>query len=534
MVLYKESILLIDDERTTTSAIKHVLSSNGYAVIKTDSCADALSIVQRKNVDVIIFNLSMRENDSLEVLQRARFLSPEIGIIVMTQNDSPELLIKAFQAGAQAILEKPVEGNNLKDTVEDVLQRGRLAKENMRLKTLLPLFELNKSLVSELDADKIFNRIVNLVCIETRADRVSLMLMDEISQQLIIKSAIGLPGELIGRGEEISDDSIAWSVVETGRAILLNGEAKQIKLTGNPEVVSSLCVPLLLKKKVIGVINCSKITSRTPFTEGDLELLYILAGQAAIAIENATLFDSVRMQQRNLERFLKKSLTAQEDERRRISSELHDGLAQWLVSASYGMQLCEAYLTSSRQDDTLTEIKRTNNILNQSVKELRRIILDLHPIALAELGLIEALRRQVEGFNRESGAECDFRIVGGMGNLSLIQEVSIYRIILEAMNNIRKHARAAHVDLVLKFDLEYAIVDISDDGLGFDLSEALSDKGAKSSIGLITMKERAEMLGGKMQVETAPGDGTRIFVKLPVSGVGESARIGAIVANYEQ
>ena len=528
--MYKENILLVDDDRSTASTIKNILSGEGFAVVKTDSCAEALSIIQKKNVDVLIFNLSIRESNALEILHRARFLSPEI---VMTQNDSPELLIKAFQAGAQAILEKPVNHKNLKEIVEEVLQRSRLAKENMRLKTLLPLFELNKSLVSELDADKIFNRIVNLVCIETRADRVSLMLMDELSQQLIIKSAIGLPGELIGKGEEISDDSIAWSVVETGRAILLNGEAKQIKLTGNPEVVSSLCVPLLLKKKVIGVINCSKITSRTPFTEGDLELLYILAGQAAIAIENATLFDSVKMQQRNLERFLKKSLTAQEDERRRISSELHDGLAQWLVSASYGMQLCEAYLTSERREDTLNEIKRTNNILNQSVKELRRIILDLHPIALAELGLIEALRRQVEGFNRENGVRCDFRIVGSMNSLSLIQEVSIYRIILEAMNNIRKHAKASHVDLVLKFDLEYASVEVIDDGQGFDLAGALSDKVAKSSIGLITMRERAEMLGGRMDVDTAPGNGTKIFVTLPISRSSENTMTSAIMAGNE-
>ena len=532
--MYKESILLVDDDRTTAAAVKNALTNSGFTVIKSESCSEALSIIQRKNIDVLIFNLAIQDDNTLEVLHRARFLSPEIGVIVMTQNDSPDILIKAFQAGAQAILEKPVDEKNLKKVVEEVLQRSRLAKENMRLKTLLPLFELNKSLVSELDADKIFPRIVNLVCIETRADRVSLMLLDEFTQQLTIRAAIGLPGELIGKGEDISDDSIAWSVVESGRAILLNGEAKQLNFSGNPEIVSSLCVPLLLKKKVIGVINCSKITSRNPFTEGDLELLYILAGQAAIAIENATLFESVRMQQRNLERFLKKSLTAQEDERRRISSELHDGLAQWLVSASYGMQLCEAFLTSARHDDTVTEIKRTNNILNQSIKELRRIILDLHPIALAELGLIEALRRQVEGFNRENGATCEFKIIGSMNTLSLVQEVSIYRIILEALNNVRKHAQASHVDLVLKFDLEYAIVEITDDGQGFDLSDALSDKVAKSSIGLITMKERAEMLGGALNILTAPGNGTKIFGRLPLLTHSDSAHISSIVAGNEQ
>ncbi len=529
--MYKENIVVVDDERASILAVKNALSDAGYAVIKCESCQEALSIIQKKNVEVIIVDVSISEASCLDLLQRARFMIPEIGIIVMSRSGSQELLIKSFQAGAQAILDKPIDLRNLKKVVEDVLQRGRLAKENMRLKTLLPLFELNKSLVSELDADKIFGRIVNLVCIETRADRVSLMLMDNFSQQLVIKAAIGLAPELIGKIEEMSDESIAWSVVETGRAILLNGEVRQ--RSNSSDVISALCVPLTLKKKVIGVINCSKITSRTPFTEGDLELLYILAGQAAIAIENARLFESSRMQQRNLERFLKKSLTAQEDERRRISSELHDGLAQWLVSASYGMQLCEAFLSAERHDDTVNEIKRTNNILNQSVKELRRIILDLHPIALAELGLIEALRKHVEGFNKENGVRCDFRIIGSMNTLSLLQEVSIYRIILEALNNIRKHANAAHVDVILKFDLEYAIVEISDDGLGFNLVEVLSDKVAKSSIGLLTMKERAEMLGGNLNINTAPGKGTRIIVRLPLARPVEAINANSIMVSNE-
>jgi len=531
--MYKENILLVDGERATLLAVKTALAEDGYAVIKADSCNEALSIIQRKSIDVLIINLAISKDSCLDLLQRARFLSPEIGIIVISQNDSPEMLIEAFQAGAQAILPRTFDADQLKKVVEEVLYKSRLTKENMRLKTLLPLFELNKSLVSELDADKIFSRIVNLVCIETRADRVSLMLLDELAPQLIIKAAIGLPGDLIGKAEAMADDSISWSVVETGRAILLNGEAQQRKYSGNTEVVSSLCVPLSLKKQVIGVINCSKITSRTPFTEGDLELLYILAGQAAIAIENARLFDNVRSQQRNLERFLKKSLTAQEDERRRISSELHDGLAQWLVSATYGMQLCEAFLSSSRHDDTLTEIKRTNNILNQSIKELRRIILDLHPIALAELGLIEALRKYVEDLNKENGLHCDFKIIGNMNSLSLIQEVSIYRIILEALNNVRKHAQASKVDVILKFDLEYAIIEVVDNGEGFDLDKTMSDKAARSSIGLITMKERAEMLGGNLAIDTAHGKGTRIFVKIPISQRADSLEVHHSAVNYE-
>ncbi len=150
------------------------------------------------------------------------------------------------------------------------------------------------------------------------------------------------------------------------------------------------------------------------------------------------------------------------------------------------------------------------------------------------IGLIEALRRQVESFNRENGVTCEFKIIGSMNRLSLVQEVSIYRIILEALNNVRKHAQASHVDLILKFDLEYAIVEITDDGQGFDLSAALSDKVAKSSIGLITMKERAEMLGGALNIITAPGNGTKIFGRLPPLTHSDSTHISSIVAGNEQ
>ena len=129
--MYKESILLVDDDRTAAVAVKNALTNSGFTVIKSDSCSEALSIIQRKNIDVLIFSLAIQEDNALEILHRARFLSPEIGVIVMTQNDSPDILIKAFQAGAQAILEKPVDEKNLKKVVEEVLQHSRLAKENL-------------------------------------------------------------------------------------------------------------------------------------------------------------------------------------------------------------------------------------------------------------------------------------------------------------------------------------------------------------------------------------------------------------------
>jgi two-component system sensor histidine kinase DegS len=260
------------------------------------------------------------------------------------------------------------------------------------------------------------------------------------------------------------------------------------------------------------------MNARAGFSESDLELLSIIAGQATIAIENARLFNSVRGHQLKLEASLIKVLTAQEDERSRISAELHDGLAQWLVSASYSMQTGAEQMTSSRFEEARGELARATDIVSQSVKELRRVILDLHPIALAELGLIGALKQSIDYFNKENGVRCDFKVIGGWANLSFISDVTIYRVIQEALNNVRKHAAAHHVDVVLEFNDDHVAVSIKDDGKGFDLDHIKGQNGSGVSLGLVTMKERTEMIGGNFDINTSLGEGTSILMQLPMAG----------------
>jgi len=507
--------------------VKPALNKEEYVISCVQSSRDAIAIVKKKVVDVLITNLAMPEISGLELLQQARFLRPTIGIIVMVRNDSLDLVIKSFQAGAQAILVKPFAAQELVKVVEEVLEKSRLAKENMRLKTLLPLFEMNKSMVSELSEDKIFKHIIRLACTETRADAVSLMLLDEASNRLVTKATSGLSDDSIGGSHEMAGGNIPWSVAKTGSAVLVSGKANHDEAEGERQFpVSSLCVPLSRKGRVIGVINCTKVTSRIPFTEGDLELLSILAGQAAIAIENARLFDALKAHQDSLKRFLRKSLTGQEDERRRISAELHDGLAQWLISASYSAQTSCAFLDAAKPDEARKEIERANSIIALSIKELRHVILDLHPTALAELGLIGALRQNMEAFNREDGIRGDLRVIGYSKPLSLIHEVTIYRIITEALNNVRKHAQASRVEVVLRFEPEHVLVEVVDNGRGFDLNKVLKNEVAEGSIGLVTMKERAEMMSGSLRIETAPNKGTKVILELPTANYDDGHNYG--------
>jgi len=517
--MVNDKVLVIDFDSITKHIIRDALGKEGYSVLNPniDSLQDALTYLQKKEVDILIINLTLPEIDSIELIKRARFVRPGIGIIVLCQSDSRDIIISAFQEGAHSILEKPFSAEDLIRIVDEVLEKGRLSKENIRLRTLLPLYELTDSLVSELSAEKIFDQVVRLVYMETRANKVSLLLFDDSAEKLIVKACVGMPKDQVGNSIEMSDDSIVWSVIKTGRPVLLDGESKNSAGAANPGAVATLCVPLSIKGKAIGAIHCSKINARSGFSESDLELLSIIAGQATIAIENARLFNSVRGHQLKLEASLIKVLTAQEDERSRISAELHDGLAQWLVSASYSMQTGAEQMTSSKFEEARGELARANDIVSQSVKELRRVILDLHPIALAELGLLGALKQSIDYFNRENGVHCDFRVIGGSQSLSFINDVTIYRVALEALNNVRKHADAQHVGVVLEYNDDHVAVSIEDDGIGFDVNDIKENKGAHGNLGLITMKERTEMIGGNFEINTSPGQGTSILMRLPVA-----------------
>ena len=253
-----------------------------------------------------------------------------------------------------------------------------------------------------------------------------------------------------------------------------------------------------------------------PFTESDLELLSILAGQAAIAIENSRLFDDVQTHRNNTEVFLRKCLTAQEDERRRISTELHDGLAQWMSSASYAIQLGNAHLTKSNIEKAREEIRRAHTIIHQGIKELRRVILDLHPSALAELGMIGALQQNVKTFSMETDILGHLTIDGDPRPLSPVQEITVYRVVSEALNNVRRHSSASMVEVKLTFGPEDITIEIGDNGKGFNLDETLRTESAEGNIGLVSMRERAEMIGGSLEIETAADKGTKVIVSIPV------------------
>ena len=210
-------------------------------------------------------------------------------------------------------------------------------------------------------------------------------------------------------------------------------------------------------------------------------------------------------------------IKAQEEERRRVAREIHDGPAQSLANLVFRLEVCEKLLAAERLPELRGELAELKGLIKGSLQEVRKIIFDLRPMALDDLGLVPALRRYLEGLEEREGLVVNLAVFGQEVRLASAVEVGLFRIIQEALHNVSKHARAASARVTLTYGQEQLLLSVRDDGRGFDLREV--ERGGRSGghFGLISMRERAELLGGRFEVKSAPGQGTRITVAVPIT-----------------
>ncbi|MDD4876922.1 MAG: sensor histidine kinase, partial [Dehalococcoidales bacterium] len=246
---------------------------------------------------------------------------------------------------------------------------------------------------------------------------------------------------------------------------------------------------------------------------GDIELVMSLANQAGIIIENARMFDSLTKQQHQVEQLLAQVVLAQEEERERISIDLHDGVAQWLAAASYQIQTVHYLLSGNGNSKAQSELVEMENTIDKSLKELRRVLIGLRPPALDELGLSHAIRQNLEELKND-GIDPQFNETGTPIRLTSNVEIATYRIVQEALNNIRKHAKATIVNLNLQFQADKLLVEIRDNGRGFNLSQTLDSAISAGHMGLLGMQQRIETLGGNINIKSSE-KGTIITLSLP-------------------
>ncbi|MBV9926956.1 MAG: PAS domain-containing protein [Acidobacteria bacterium] len=309
--------------------------------------------------------------------------------------------------------------------------------------------------------------------------------------------------------------------------------------------------------RVVGMISTHWREVHTP-AERELRLLDILARQAADFFERRRAEEALRESEERLRRLneeleervrertlelgeanaslraevgehaaaesrvkqlLGQLITVQEEERRRSARELHDTLGQQLAALHMAIELIRA--ESEGRERLRGHVERTRSIFERLNSDVDFLAWELRPAALDQLGLDAALQTFVQEWSRQFGVEADYRGLGdGAPRLAPEVETNLYRILQEALQNVHKHAGATHVSVLLERDDGRVSLIVEDDGRGYD-PDAEESAGTKKGMGVTNMRERASLVGGEVEIESTPGAGTTIYVRVPAGGAGE-------------
>lgn len=307
----------------------------------------------------------------------------------------------------------------------------------------------------------------------------------------------------------------------------------------HPPMTSLLGVPILYQGKAVGDLYLTDKIGADEFSEEDEELLILLANHAAVAIENARLYEEVRTSRdtlqawsselevkvaertREIERYSKeitvRVLQAQEEERKRLARELHDDTAQSLSTLLINLDLLESIIPDAEHSAGLRAgLERLRGLTKRTLDNVRALSHDLRPTILDDFGLVAALQWYADEYRRTFGVPVEMHLEQPTGQLAPEVELTLFRIAQEALTNSGKYAEADTVLLSLSFSNSAAELIVEDRGKGFDLQH-LTGPTREGGLGLFGMQERAELLGGTLKIESSPGNGTQVSATVPLA-----------------
>lgn len=389
----------------------------------------------------------------------------------------------------------------------------------------IKLTSIGKSLIavtSTLELEKVFPVVVNEAKNLIQADKVVASLVNERAgkfeldlETLAVRGRRDQHPESWWRNQlENIAESVARSELE-----VKEDDRSAGALICNSRETSLLCVPLTIKEGDFGLLSALN-AHPYQFTPDEITILSILANQAAVALKNARLFrelqvkgDELRLLQ-ELEKLAHKLLHSQEEERKRISRELHDDTAQVLTNVILRLEMSETMVPPEFSDvrEALRELKE---ITASALERVHKMAFDLRPAMLDDLGLIPTIRWYIRNHIEKADLKVVFEVMGEEVKLPPQVEIAVLRIIQEALTNVKKHAQAKETFVRLGFKDDEVTITIKDDGKGFDPKKALSKSTKREALGLMGMQERAELLGGALNIESQSGKGTKVKVRIP-------------------
>jgi signal transduction histidine kinase len=392
-----------------------------------------------------------------------------------------------------------------------------------RARELATLAEVSRTLSSTLDLEEVLTLIMQRVNAVLGVEAGSILLIDEATGELVFETALGEKSEEVKPIRLKMGEGIAGHVALTGEPLMIanvqedHRHSRVVDVSTDFLTRTLLCVPLIVRGKVIGVLEVMNKV-KGDFTSADLNLLTSIAAYAAIAIENARLYRNVLAERDRV-------IIAQEEVRRQLARDLHDGPTQLVAAMLMNLDFVKAALLRDpsqigREIDNLVDLGQ------RATHQMRTLLFELRPLVLESHGLVAALKVFLERRQKDENTALHLELQTDQPGNQFIRpdyrvEAALFAVVQEAVNNALKHAEAEDIWVRLNQSARGLLVLVEDNGRGFDVAATNANYEQRCSMGMVNMRERAELASGHLKLESAPGKGTKVAVWVPPEKIAE-------------
>jgi len=403
----------------------------------------------------------------------------------------------ALLASAIRLRTKTIQDRNR--ALEKLVQERTYALED-RNREIEALYKADERILRNVSMNQVFQMLVDVAVDMLHADRSAVFTWDEKKSRIVPRVSYGFSSETLKLLEFAKEEGLIGQVFITGKPVIVSDLAPivlryDVRTALKAEGIRSFVhLPIMVDQKVVGVLNLSFTREITTLADDSVRLLSALINRASISIANMQLFEQT------------KELAVME-ERNRLARDLHDSAKQKAFAALAQLGTARGILNGNGERVSL-HLNEAENLVSDVIQELTFLIQEIYPMALQAKGLALTLREYIFEWENRTDANVNF-IVRNDRRLPLEIEQAMYRVTQEALANVARHSQARQVDISLIYQDDSIQLSLSDDGQGFDINTQ------SHGMGLRSIRERVGSVRGTLQIQSAPGRGTRLIVQVP-------------------